>query len=323
MRGKDLRIVFMGTPDFAVASLKALVENNYQVVAVITAPDKPAGRGKRITEPAVKKYALDKGLKVLQPEKLKDPDFLEELKLLEPDLQIVVAFRILPEVVWNLPRLGTFNLHASLLPRYRGAAPIHRAIINGETLSGVTTFLLDHEIDTGKILFQLETNIGEDDTAGDLHDRLMEMGAELVIKTVDSLAEGDVQPVSQSELIQKEDIATAPKIFKEDCKIDWSGNVQDVRNLIRGLSPHPTAWANLVHKESGRTITCKVFFAQPVIAAETASPGTIDSDGETYMNVACGNGWLEITDLQLSGKTRLKTQDFLRGFRHIFDYRFE
>jgi len=323
MSGEDLRIVFMGTPDFAVASLKALVENNYQVVAVITAPDKPAGRGKRLTEPPVKKYAVEKGLKILQPEKLKNPDFLKELKLLGPDLQVVVAFRMLPEMVWNLPRMGTFNLHASLLPEYRGAAPINWAIINGETKTGVTTFLLDHQIDTGRILFQGETNISENDTAGDLHDRLMKIGAKLVLKTVDALAAGNAQPVSQSEFIKKGKIAPAPKIFKEDCKIDWSGNRKDVRNLIRGLSPYPSAWANLVHKESGRTVTCKVFFAQPVIAAETASPGTIDSDGETYLNVACGDGWLEITSLQLSGKIRLKTQDFLRGFRHIFDYRFE
>jgi len=313
----------MGTPGFAVAGLKALVENGYQVAGVITAPDKPAGRGKKLTAPAVKKYAVKQGLKVLQPEKLKDSAFLEELKTLEPDLQVVVAFRMLPEVVWNLPPLGTFNLHASLLPKYRGAAPLNWAIINGETKTGVTTFLLDHQIDTGSILFQQETGIDENDTAGDLHDRLMVIGAELVLKTVDALAAGNVQPVSQSRLIQKENIPPAPKFFKEDCKIDWSENVRDVRNLIRGLSPHPAAWANLVHKENGRTIPCKVFYAQPVIAAETALPGTIDSDGETYLNVACGDGWLEITDLQLSGKTRLKTQDFLRGFRGILDYRFD
>lgn len=323
MTGKELRIVFMGTPGFAVASLRALVENGYNVVGVITAPDKPAGRGKKLTEPEVKKYAVEKGVKVLQPEKLKNPDFLEELKSLKADLQVVVAFRMLPEVVWNMPRLGTFNLHASLLPEYRGAAPLNWAIINGETKTGVTTFLLDHEIDTGKILFRRETRIRENDTVGDLHDRLMEIGAELVLETVDALASGNVKPVPQSEILPGEKIKHAPKIFKEDCKIDWTKNVETVRNLIRGLSPHPASWANLVHKETGRTLPCKIFFAQPVIAEETAKPGTIDSDDETYLNVACGNGWLEITDLQLSGKKRLKTSDFLRGFRQIDAYQFE
>ncbi len=323
MKGKEVRIVFMGTPGFAVASLKALVENNYNVVGVVTAPDKPAGRGKKLTESAVKKYAVEKGMKILQPQKMKDPAFLNELKSLEADLQVVVAFRMLPEAVWNMPRLGTFNLHGSLLPQYRGAAPLNWAIINGETKTGVTTFLLDHQIDTGKILFQRETEIGENDTVGDIHDRLMETGAGLVIKTVDALAEGKVQPVPQTELVQEETIKKAPKIFKEDCKIDWTKDVQTVRNLIRGLSPHPAAWANLVHKKSGRTVPCKVFFAQPVISEEVAPPGTIDSDDETYLNVACSDGWLEITDFQLSGKKRLKASDFLRGFRQVLDYHFE
>lgn len=323
MRGKELRIVFMGTPGFAVASLKALVENGYNVVGVITAPDKPAGRGKKLTESEVKKYAAEKGLKVLQPEKLKNPEFLEELKSLEADLQVVVAFRMLPEVVWNMPRLGTFNLHASLLPQYRGAAPLNWAIINGETKTGVTTFLLDHEIDTGKILFRRETEIGENDTVGDIHDLLMETGAELVLETVDALAEDKVKPIPQTEILPQEKIKHAPKIFKEDCKIDWSKNVETVRNLIRGLSPYPAAWANLVHKENGRTLPCKIFFALSVISEETATPGTIDSDDETYLNVACNDGWLEITDLQLSGKKRMNTTDFLHGFRKVFDYRFE
>jgi methionyl-tRNA formyltransferase len=323
MTGKELRIVFMGTPGFAVAGLKALVENGYNVVGVITAPDKPAGRGKKLTEPAVKKYAVEKGLKVLQPEKLKNPEFLEELKNLQADLQVVVAFRMLPEEVWNMPRLGTFNLHASLLPQYRGAAPLNWAIINGETKTGVTTFLLDHKIDTGKILFSDEIEIGYNDTVGDLHDLLMVTGASLVLRTVDALAEGNVKPIAQTEILPEEKIKNAPKIFKEDCKIDWTNDVETVRNLIRGLSPYPAAWANLVHKETGRTLPCKIFFAQPVITEEKAKPGTIDSDDETYLNIACGNGWLEITDLQLSGKKRLKTSDFLRGFRQIFDYRFE
>ncbi|SHF21710.1 methionyl-tRNA formyltransferase [Mariniphaga anaerophila] len=323
MAGKDLRIVFMGTPGFAVASLKALVENGYNVVGVITAPDKPAGRGKKLTESDVKKYAVEKGLTVLQPEKLKNPDFLEELKSLKADLQVVVAFRMLPEAVWNMPRLGTFNLHASLLPQYRGAAPLNWAIINGESKTGVTTFLLDHEIDTGKIIFRRETEIGENDNVGDIHDRLMETGAALVLETVDVLASGTIKPIPQKELISGGEVKHAPKIFKEDCKIDWLKDAETVRNLIRGLSPYPAAWANLVHSETGRTISCKIFSAQSVIADETAAPGTIDSDDETYLNVACGSGWLEITDLQLSGKKRMDAAAFLRGFRQVYDFRFE
>ena len=323
MTGKDLRIVFMGTPEFAVASLKALVEKGYQVAGVITAPDKPAGRGKKLTESAVKQYAVKQGLNVMQPEKLKDPVFLEELKALEADLQVVVAFRILPEVVWNMPRLGTFNLHASLLPQYRGAAPLNWAIINGETKSGVTTFLLDHQVDTGKILFQKETEISEDDTVGDLHDRLMEIGSGLVVETVEALSAGDVQAVPQTELVKEKYLKPAPKIFKVDCKIDWTKTTTEVRNLIRGLAPHPAAWANLVHKTTGRTVPCKIFFALPVIAEEAAAPGTIDSDGQAYLNVACADGWIEITDLQLSGKNRLKASSFLPGFRNISEYHFE
>ena len=313
----------MGTPDFAVASLSRLLEKGYRVVAVITAPDKPAGRGKKMTETAVKQFALKHGVPVLQPEKLRDPEFLAELQALAPDLQVVVAFRMLPEAVWRLPRLGTFNLHGSLLPQYRGAAPLNWAIINGEKETGVTTFLLDHEIDTGKILFREKIDIDDNDTVGEIHDRLMEIGADLVVKTADALAQGTVKPIPQSEVSRTEEIKPAPKIFKEDCKIDWSKNSETIRNLIRGLSPYPSAWANLVHKETGRTLSCKIFFAQPVITNETAPPGTIDSDNENYLNIACGTGWLEITDLQLSGKKRLPTADFLHGFRQISEYRFE
>jgi methionyl-tRNA formyltransferase len=312
----------MGTPDFAVASLKALVENSYKVVGVVTAPDKPAGRGKKLAQSAVKKYALNKGLKILQPIKLKDTDFLKELIDLQTDLQVVVAFRLLPEVVWNMPRFGTFNLHGSLLPQYRGAAPLNWAIINGEKKTGVTTFLIDQKIDTGKILFKEEIKIGVNATVGDIHDRLMVTGADLVLKTVDALADGNVKPILQSELIDK-NLKPAPKIFKEDCKVDWTKKAEEIRNLVRGLSPFPTAWANLVQGESGRTIQCKLFFVQRVIAAQTAMPGTIDSDDETYLNVACGDGWIEITDLQLSGKKRMKADDFLRGFRGINEYHFE
>jgi len=323
MTGKDLRIVFMGTPRFALASLNALVERGYNIVGVVTAPDRPAGRGKKLTEPEVKKFAVEKGIKVLQPERLKDPAFIDELKALNADLQIVVAFRMLPEAVWDMPRFGTFNLHGSLLPQYRGSAPLNWAIINGETKTGVTTFMIDRQIDTGKIFFQRETDIDENDTVGDIHDRLMYIGADLVIDTVEAIARGDIEPVKQSELADNGEIKFAPKLFKEDCKIDWTENMEDVRNLIRGLSPYPAAWANLVNKDNGRTLSCKIFLAQPVIAEETARPGTIDSDGETYLNVACGNGWLEIKNLQISGKKRMETPDFLRGFRNISEYHFE
>ena len=322
MKGQKLRIVFMGTPDFAVESLKALIEGGYNVAGVVTAPDKPAGRGKKLAQSAIKKYALQHNLKILQPEKFKNPGFLEELKNLKADLQVVVAFRMLPEVVWDMPSLGTFNLHGSLLPQYRGAAPLNWAIINGESKTGVTTFLLDHKIDTGKILFKQEVEIGEDETVGDIHDRLAKTGANLVLKTVDALAAGNVQPIPQEELMEDE-IKPAPKIFKEDCKIDWNKDMESIRNLVRGLSPFPAAWANLVHNESGRTVQCKLYTVQKVIAAETAAPGTIDSDDQTYLNVACGNGWLEVTDLQLSGKKRMKADDFLRGFRGIDSYHFE
>ena len=240
MKAKALRIVFMGTPDFAVASLKALVVGGYDIVGVVTAPDKPAGRGKKLAQSAVKKYSLENNLKILQPIKFKNPDFLKELEALKADLQVVVAFRMLPALVWDMPRLGTFNLHGSLLPQYRGAAPLNWAIINGEAKTGVTTFLLDHEIDTGKILFREEIKIDENDTVGDIHDRLMEIGAGLVMKTVDALAAGNVKPIPQDKMVDEE-IKHAPKIFKEDCKIDWSKNLEIIRNLVRGLSPFPAA----------------------------------------------------------------------------------
>ncbi len=323
MKGKVLRIVFMGTPDFAVASLKALVDGGYNVVGVITAPDKPAGRGNQLSESAVKKYALENNLKILQPEKLKNEEFLAELKRLKADLQVVVAFRMLPEVVWNMPLLGTFNLHGSLLPQYRGAAPLNWAVINGETKTGVTTFMLDHEIDTGKILLIKETPIGEDETVGDVHDRLMEIGAKLVIETVEAVAGGNVRPVAQSGLIEQEKIKHAPKIFKEDCRVDWGKDTEEVRNLIRGLSPYPAAWSNLVHKNTGNEILTKLFFAGKTGSLKEALPGTIETDGKTFLNVACRDGWLQLADLQIAGKKRMKTGDFLRGFQQIGEYRFE
>lgn len=320
--GKDLRVVFMGTPDFAVASLKKLVDNGYNVVGVITAPDRPAGRGKQLAESAVKKYAVANNIKVLQPEKLKNPQFLEELKTLNADLQVVVAFRMLPEVVWAMPRLGTFNLHGSLLPQYRGAAPLNWAIINGETKTGVTTFLLDHEIDTGKILFKKEIDIWENDTVGTVHDSLMDIGAGLVLDTVDALARGDYKAIPQEELTADTEIKHAPKIFKDDCKIDWTKDVETVRNLIRGLSPYPAAWSTLVNKTNGQQTSAKVFFAAHAEGKAT-TPGTIESDGKNYLKVACADGWLQITDLQIAGKKRMKTNDFLRGFQQINDFRFE
>ncbi len=314
MTGKDLRIVFMGTPDFAVASLQALVENGYQVVGVITAPDKPAGRGRQLQESAVKKYASGKGLYIMQPEKLKNPEFISELESLKADLQVVVAFRMLPEVVWRMPRLGTFNLHGSLLPQYRGAAPLNWAVINGEKETGVTTFLLSHEIDTGAILFREKIAIGENDTVGDIHDRLMGIGAELVVKTVDALAGGDYSPIDQNE-VESGALKPAPKIFKEDCRIDWSKSGHKVRNLIRGLSPYPTAWTELVDG-NGQALALKIYAAQLEQGA-AADAGMIDSDGKTYLKIAVTDGWLNITDLQLAGKKRMTTVEFLRGYHGI------
>jgi methionyl-tRNA formyltransferase len=322
MTGKELRLVFMGTPDFAVASLKALVDGGYNVVGVITAPDKPAGRGKKLNESAVKKYAAENKLNVLQPEKLKNTQFLTELQALKADLQVVVAFRMLPEVVWNMPRLGTFNLHGSLLPQYRGAAPLNWAIINGETQTGVTTFLLDHKIDTGKILLKKEIAIWENDTVGTIHDSLMGIGAKLVVETVESLADGNYEAIPQSEIMDETEIKHAPKIFKEDCKIDWTNDIEQIRNLIRGLSPYPAAWSTLVHNETGKEIVTKVYFAIQVDRNTNDTPGTIKSDGKTFVKVACKNGWLQITDLQIAGKKRMRADDFLRGFQQITEYKF-
>jgi methionyl-tRNA formyltransferase len=323
MTGNELRLIFMGTPDFAVASLKALVDGGYNVVGVITAPDKPAGRGKKLNESAVKRYAVENNLNVLQPEKLKNPELLAELKTLKADLQVVVAFRMLPEVLWNMPPLGTFNLHGSLLPQYRGAAPLNWAVINGETKTGVTTFLLDHKIDTGKILFKKEIAIWENDTVGTIHDSLMDTGAKLVIETVDALADGNYKAIPQDEIMDEADIKHAPKIFKEDCKIDWGKDVESVRNLIRGLSPYPAAWSTIVNKESGKEIQTKIFFAMQVDGDSAEIPGTIKTDGKTFVKVACQNGWLQITDLQIAGKKRMKVTDFLRGFQQIKEYKFQ
>lgn len=322
MNPKEVRIVFMGTPDFAVASLKALVEGGYIIVGVITAPDKPAGRGRQLSESAVKQYAVEQNLHVLQPEKLKNPEFLSELQSLKADLQIVVAFRMLPEVVWDMPPMGTFNLHGSLLPKYRGAAPLNWAVINGETETGVTTFLLSHEIDTGKVIFQERIPIGEDDTVGDIHDQLMDIGAGLVLKTVDALAEENVQAIDQGQMIESgAEVKHAPKIFKDDCKIDWTKDCESVRNLIRGLSPYPTAWTELFHPAKDEIITAKIFSAKRDADSMPAMPGTLLTDGKKHLKIACPDGWISILEIQLSGRKRMKIDELLRGFQEMSEWR--
>lgn len=320
MTGKEARIVFMGTPDFAVASLAALVENGYNVVGVVTAPDKPAGRGQKIQQSAVKCYAMSQQLPVLQPEKLKDELFLADLALLKADLQIIVAFRMLPEVVWKMPLLGTFNLHGSLLPRYRGAAPLNWAIMNGDTESGVTTFLLKQEIDTGNILYHEKVAIAPDQTVGELHDKLMGIGAGLVLKTVDALAEGSAIPIAQDRLEIDPDRLHAPKIYKEDCRMNWNLGVQKNYNKIRGLSPYPTAWTELT-ASSKENITLKIFRTNPEPCSHKHAPGTILSDQKKWAKIACSDGYLMLTDLQLAGKKRMGIEEFLRGFSQIELYK--
>lgn len=301
-----MRIVFMGTPDFAVASLAALVDAGFDIAAVVTAADKPAGRGQKLSESAVKKYAVEKGLRLLQPLKLKDPEFIADLREINADLQVVVAFRMLPEVVWNMPAKGTINLHASLLPQYRGAAPINHAIINGEQESGVTTFFLKHEIDTGDIIFSRKVTIAPDDTAGDLHDKLMEVGAGLLVETVSAIKEGNYQETSQAEAT---DLHHAPKIFKEFCAVDWNQPVEKVYNLIRGLSPYPTAFTQL--NEKG----LKIFKASQEKEHPGIAPGEYISDGKTYLKFAAADGFINVTDLQYEGKKRMAVAEFLRGIR--------
>ncbi|MBD1425454.1 methionyl-tRNA formyltransferase [Sphingobacterium arenae] len=302
-----MRIIFMGTPDFAVVSLNALLQAGEEVVAVVTTPDKPAGRGQKMHESAVKKYAVKQGIPVLQPEKLRNPDFIATLRSYQADLQVVVAFRMLPEIVWNMPPLGTINVHASLLPQYRGAAPINHAIIQGETHTGVTTFLLQHEIDTGNVLFSQKVEIGEEDTAGVLHDKLMVVGAEVLLKTIQAMGSTNLHPVPQAE-IETTELKKAPKIFKEDCKILWDQPTNDVYNQIRGLSPYPAAYTEL----NGRML--KIFETkkgQPV----DKDPGTYTTDGKTFLSFATQDGSLLITSLQLEGKKRMQIEEFLRGYR--------
>ena len=303
----------MGTPEFAVESLDILVRNNYNIVGVITVPDKPAGRGQQLQQSAVKEYALKKGLTVLQPEKLKDESFLRELKALNADLQVVVAFRMLPEVVWNMPPVGTINLHGSLLPQYRGAAPINWTIINGEKETGVSTFFLQHEIDTGKIIFREKISIGEDDTAGEVHDKLMIVGASLILKTVQAIEKKDYPQLDQSQfVVQNELLKSAPKIMKEDCLIDWHTGIDHIHNFVRGLSPYPATFTNL-NSPDNKTIFLKVFKTEKEFKMHSNAIGSIHTDSKKYMKVAVSDGFIHITDLQLAGKKRMKIDDFLRG----------
>ena len=317
-----LRIVFMGTPDFAVASLDKLVMAGCNVVGVITAPDKPAGRGMELQQSDVKKYAVSKALNILQPEKLKNTEFLETLKALKADVQIVVAFRMLPEIVWNMPPMGTINLHGSLLPQYRGAAPINWAIINGEKETGVTTFKLLHAIDTGNILLQHAFAIGADETAGDVHDRMKIIGADLLLKTIYLMANGSLQEQEQQTIIDTNTTASAehlltvpdqfkhaPKIFTETCKIDFQKNTAQVYNLIRGLSPYPTAFTFLNDKK------LKIFKAEKIIETPTIAPGEFKTDKSTQLHFACNDGYIAVKELQLEGKKKMKIEDFLRGYR--------
>jgi len=298
----------MGTPDFAVASLAALLNANFNVVGVVTAPDKPAGRGQKINESAVKKYAVENNLKVLQPEKLKNPEFIEQLKVLNADLQLVVAFRMLPEVVWKMPKKGTINLHASLLPNYRGAAPINWAIINGEKESGVTTFFLKQEIDTGDVLFLDKVIIEDGMTAGDLHDDLMKKGADLLVKTVKAIEKNDYQEIPQ-ESFNEENLKHAPKIFKEDCQINWNLDNDVIYNKIRGLSPYPTAFTQFLDKG------LKIYKVTKEDVEPVISAGAFLSDGKTYLKFASKNGFISLKEIQQEGKKKMEIGDFLRGIR--------
>ena len=314
---KSLRIVFMGTPEFAVKSLEALVNSQHQVVGVVTVPDKPAGRGQKIQQSAVKQYAIMQGLPVFQPEKLREESFIDKLKELKADLFVVVAFRMLPEIVWQMPPLGTFNLHASLLPRYRGAAPINWAIINGDKKSGVTTFFLKHEIDTGNILFQEEVAINDRDNAGNLHDNLMEVGGKIVVKTVNAIAANDFALTSQDDMILKGYEPTpAPKIFKDDCKISWDKASVSIQNLIRGLSPYPAAWFEMV-KNGNEPVSVKVFKSDFELVEHSHSIGSIHSDGKTFIKIASADGYISLLEFQLAGKKRMGVKDFLLGFKDI------
>lgn len=316
MDKKDLRIVYMGTPEFAVESLKRLVEGGYNIVGVITMPDKPMGRHGSVLQPSpVKQYAVSQGLKVLQPEKLKNEEFVAELRSLNADLQIVVAFRMLPEVVWSMPRLGTFNLHASLLPQYRGAAPINWAVINGDTETGITTFFLKHEIDTGEVIDQVRVPIADTDNVEVVYERLMRLGGDLVLKTVDAILEGSVKTIPQEELAQVGELRPAPKIFKETCRIDWTIGVKRIYDFVRGLSPYPAAWTEL-YQEGTDPVMLKIFETEKLFCEHSLASGTIVTDCKTYFKIASSDGYVNVLSLQLAGKKRMEINDFLRGYRH-------
>lgn len=303
-----LRIVYFGTPEFAVASLKALVEAGANVVAVVTAPDKPAGRGRKLQESDVKRYAVSQGLPVLQPKNMKSESFIEELRSYNADIQVVVAFRMMPEVVWSMPPMGTVNVHGSLLPQYRGAAPINWAIINGEKETGVTTFRLKHEIDTGNILLQRKVAIGEDDNVGQIYEKLMNEGAELLVETVKGLATDTLTEIPQDD-VPVEELKHAPKIFKEDTRIDWNRSASEIHNLIRGLSPYPAAFTEL------QDSTMKIYEDKYELASHDVAIGSYDTDGKTYLRFAAKDGWVYAEDVQMQGKKRMPVSDFLRGFR--------
>ncbi len=320
MSGKDLRIVFMGTPEFAVPSLRALVEEGYNVVGVVTTPDRAAGRGQKIYECDVKREAMRLGLPILQPEKLRDESFVEAYRALDADLAIVIAFRMLPQVIWAMPRLGTFNLHASLLPEYRGAAPINHAIINGDKQTGVTTFLLNEKIDQGAIIGQRRVDIGEEECVGELYERLMMLGPELVLESIERLAADDVEPVAQDH-IDESTLRPAPKIFKQDCLIDWDQEGYKIANFVRGLSPYPAAWCRLIN-ESGEELTAKIFESR-FVAGGALEVGEVESDNKSYIKVGCKGGAIEIGSIQLAGKRRMSAKDLLLGFKGIEQYRAE
>ncbi len=316
MDKKDLRIVYMGTPDFAVESLRCLVEGGYNVVGVVTVADKPIGRHGSALQPSpVKQYAVAHRLPVLQPEKLKDEAFLEALRAWKADVQVVVAFRMLPEAVWAMPRLGTFNLHASLLPQYRGAAPINWAVINGEKETGVTTFFLDHQIDTGKVIRQERVPVADDDDAGAVHDRLMLLGGKLVVETVDLILEGKAEAVPQSSFAVEGPLHAAPKIFKETCRIDWSRPAKEIYDFIRGLSPYPAAWTEMLSPE-GTATAVKIYKAGKRLSPHPFAPGTLLLQGKDTLCVAVDGGFIDILSLQAAGKKRLDAKDFLHGFKY-------
>ncbi len=312
---EKMKIVFMGTPDFAVASLDAIVKADYDVAAVVTVPDKPAGRGQKLSLSAVKEYALAHNLNILQPEKLKDENFLSALKQLNADVFVVVAFRMLPEVVWSMPPQGTFNLHGSLLPQYRGAAPINRAVMNGEKETGVTTFFIEKEIDTGKIIFSEKTQIGENETAGQVHDRLMLIGGELVVKTLHAIETNNYKQTEQREFVKEGMLLNAaPKIFKDDCRINWNNNVNDIHNHIRGLSPYPTAFTEFV-SPAGEKYSVKLFRCEKELKEHSLANGTITGNNRDYIYIAATGGFISVKELQLSGKKKLPVKDFLLGFK--------